>query len=160
MTTVTRSRTIARPRSEVWAALADFAAIGDWAPDVDHSCLLRNGDGGDSDSGDGVAVALGTERRIQTGRTTLVERVITAEDPGVLAYTIEGLPPVVRSVTNEWRLTDEGASGTVAVLTSTVDCGPRPPQQLVARLVGRRLARASDSMLAGLAHTLEGATHA
>jgi hypothetical protein len=36
-------------------------------------------------------------------------------------------------------------------LATHVDCGPRPPQQLVARLVARRLAKASDAMLDGLA---------
>ena len=81
-------------------------------------------------------------------------------DPGRrLGYRIEGLPPVLRTVRNDWSLTAAGAGTDVAV-TTTVDAGPRPPQQLVARLVARRMARASDSMLAGLAaHLTTGGTH-
>lgn len=148
MSTVTRTRTIARPAEEVWAVLADFGGIAAWADNADHSCVLR-AIGGDP-------VGLGTERRIQSGRMTLVERVTIAEEPEVLAYAIEGLPPVVRSVTNEWRLTPQGDTTAVA-LSSTIDCGPRPPQQLIARIVGRRLAKASETMLAGLDASLEGA---
>ena len=41
--------------------------------------------------------------------------------------------------------------GTTAVtLTSAIDAGPRPPQQLVARVAGRVLATASRQMLSGL----------
>jgi hypothetical protein len=65
---------------------------------------------------------------------------------------------VVKSATNEWRLAvDPAGSGfTIVTLTTHVDCGPRPPQQLIARLVARGLARASDVMLAGLANHLTG----
>ncbi|MGI8940254.1 MAG: SRPBCC family protein [Iamia sp.] len=149
---MTRSRTIARPRKEVWAVLADFGGLAAWADNADHTCLLH--------APDGDPIGIGTERRVQAGRMTLVERVTTSEAPEVLAYAIEGLPPVVKAVTNEWRLTPEGDSSTVVALTSTIDCGPRPPQQLVARIVGLRLAKASDTMLSGLAATLEEAPHA
>lgn len=143
--TVTRARTMACAPEHVWAALADFGAISAWAPAVDHSCLLRaTGDG------DGV----GSVRRIQMGRTTLLERVVTWDEPETLAYEIEGLPPVVRSARNQWRLQPAGG-GTVVTLTSSVDCGPRPPQRLVARIVARRMASESASMLAGLSHLLE-----
>ena len=42
MAEVTRSLTIAAPRKAVWAVLADFDRIVDWAHDVDHSCLLTD----------------------------------------------------------------------------------------------------------------------
>ncbi len=151
MTDVVRSRTIARPPQEVWDALADFGAIASWAPRVDHSSLLRSGP-------DGAAV--GAERRVQVGRSTLLERIVTSDEPDALAYDIEGLPPVVKGARNAWRLVPDGAGSTAVTLTSTVDCGPRPPQKLVARLVGRRMAKESDSMLSGLARTLEGDPHA
>ena len=98
--------------------------------------------------------AVGQVRRVQTGRTTLLERVVTWDEPRVLAYTIEGLPKVVRHVRNQWTLEPTGAGAEVR-LTTDVDCGPRPPQQLVARLVARRLARESDRLLDGLAVALE-----
>lgn len=135
---VRRTRTVAAPPDAVWRVLARFGDLARWAPDVDHACLLRDGD-----------LAVGLVRRVQVGRTTLLETV-DALDPGrLLGYRITGLPPVLRSVRNDWLL-EPSASGTDVSLTTTVDAGPRPPQQLVARLVGTRMAKASDSMLAGL----------
>lgn len=122
----------------VWATLAEFAAISSWADNVDHSCLL-------SAQTEGV----GMVRRIQSGRTTLLERVVIWE-PGVnLSYVLEGLPAIVRSDSNTWTL-DATASGSMVTLTSRADAGPRPPQQLIAKAVGRKLAQASDQMLSGL----------
>lgn len=139
MTEVERTRRVAASPDAVWTVLADFGGIARWATNVDHSCLLRADDPGP-----------GLVRRVQTGRTTLLETV-EAWDAGTrLAYRIEGLPPVVRSVRNEWRL-DPSDGGTTVTLRTTVDAGPRPPQQLIARLVARRLAKESESMLAGLA---------
>lgn len=137
---------ITRPTHDVWAALADFGGISHWAPNVDHSCLT-------TEQGEG----LGTTRRVQVGRTALLERVVAWEPGEVVAYSIQGLPPVVRSVTNTWRLEGAG-SGTTVTLTSAIDTGPRPPQQVIGRVVARGLAKASREMLAGLkAHLEEGA---
>lgn len=135
---IRRTRTIAATPDAAWEVLARFGDLARWAPDVDHSCLLHDGD-----------LAVGLERRVQIGRTTLLEVVDVLEPGRRLGYRIEGLPPVLRSVRNEWHL-ERAASGTTVSLTTTVDAGARPPQQLVARLVGARMAKASDSMLAGL----------
>ncbi len=148
MTVTARSCRIAAEVDAVWDVLADFGSISHWAANVDHSCLLR-----DVDPGPGLV------RRIQTGRTTLLETVEDWDVGTRLAYRIEGLPPVVRHVRNEWRLAP-ATVGTSVTLTTTVDAGPRPPQQLIARLVARRLAKESEAMLAGLAGTLEGARRA
>ena len=43
---------------------------------------------------------------------------------------------------------------TVVTLASQVDCGSRPPQRLIGRLIGRRLGGASDTTLKGLAEHL------
>jgi len=140
---VERSRPVPVGPDEVWAVLADLAGIVAWAPDVDHARLL-------TEQTEGVGAA----RRIQTGRLTLVETV-TEWDPGaVLAYTIEGLPPVVGGAANRWTLAATGA-GTHLTLTTTVDPGHKPPGRVVAPLLARRLAKASDGMLAGLAAHLE-----
>lgn len=138
MTVIARSCQIPVGAGAVWAVLADFGAISRWAPRVDHSCLLRHAPPG-----------VGLCRRVQTGRTTVLETIDTWDDHTCLGYRIEGLPPVVRSVRNEWLLTPT-PEGTTVTLTTTVEAGPRPPQQLVARLVARRLAKESGSMLAGL----------
>ena len=142
MVEVVEALTIRQPASVVWAVLADFEAISRWAPNVDHSCLTTS-------TADGV----GATRRIQTGRTTVLETVTDWEPERCLAYSITGLPTVIRSVTNTWRLADRGTTtgGTTEVtLTTSIDTGPRPPQQVIARVVGRALARASRQMLAGL----------
>lgn len=131
---------IDRPAAEVWAVLADFDEISSWAPNVDHSCLTTS-----------VASGVGATRRIQSGRNTVLETVIEWEPERGLAYSITGLPPVIRSVTNTWRLDDLGGT-TEVTLTSEVDAGPRPPQHVVARIVGRVLAKASQQMLTGLEH--------
>ena len=79
-------------------------------------------------------------------------------EPGrQLCYSIEGLPPVVRSVTNTWKL-DGTDGGTAVTITSRIDTGPRPPQQVVARVFGRVLAKASRRMLEGLKTHLEEGT--
>ncbi|MEP1125800.1 MAG: SRPBCC family protein [Ilumatobacter sp.] len=143
MATVERRATIEATRRDVWSVLSDFGAISAWAPNVDHSCLL-------SEQVEGV----GTTRRIQTDRSTIVETVREWEADSMLSYSITGLPPVIRSVVNTWRL-EADADATRVTLTTEVDAGPRPPQQIVARLVGKRFASASDQMIAGLTRHLE-----
>lgn len=137
--TARRSAHVPGDAAATWSVLARFGELACWAPDVDHSCLLHDGD-----------LALGTVRRVQVGRLTLLETVDVLEPGTRLGYRIDGLPPVVRRVRNEWELRPE-AGGTSVSVTTTVDAGPRPPQQLVARLVARRLAKSSGSLLAGLA---------
>ena len=93
---------------------------------------------------------IGTLRRIQMGRTTLVETVETWEPNFTLSYAIGGLPSLIRSVTNTWRL-EPGDEGTNVTIISDVDAGPHLPQKVIARLFGRRFGSTSDEMLAGLA---------
>lgn len=138
MAQIAEEITITRKPAHVWAALADFGAISAWAPNVDHSCLMTEQREG-----------RGAQRRIQTGRNTVLERVVEWEPGHTLAYEISGLPPVVRSVTNTWQL-DQAGDATNVTLTSTVNTGPKPPQQVAAKVVGRVLAKASRQMLDGL----------
>lgn len=143
MVEVVETISVARSVGDVWAALADYGGIARWAPNVDHSCVTtRHGEG------------VGTTRRVQVGRNVLLETVVQWEPGERLAYRIEGLPPVVRSLTTTWHLEAAG-SATRITLTSTVDTGPRPPQQLVARIVGKALAKACREMLDGLRNHLE-----
>jgi uncharacterized protein YndB with AHSA1/START domain len=150
MTSVDRSRTIRASLTRVWDVLADFDQLAVWADNADHTCWL------DEPRADGEMV--GRARRVQAKRVVLVETITVWEPPARLAYELGGLPLVVKSAVNEWTLAvDPGDSeATIVTLTTHVDCGPRPPQQLIARLVGRRLAKASDVMLAGLEQHLTG----
>lgn len=142
MVTVERSRRIDAAPSEVWAVLSDFASISRWAPNVDHSSLMTE-----------QSVGVGAVRRIQASRATILETVRSWDPLVELSYEITGLPPVIKSVTNTWRLEAVGEQTNV-LLTSEIDAGPRPPQQLVAKAVGRKLGEASELMLTGLANAL------
>ena len=133
-----RSTDVAAPPAEVWAVLGDFAAISSWAGNVDHSCLMS-----------AQTEDVGAVRRIQAGRNTVLERVVTWDPPSILSYSLEGLPPIVGSATNTW-VVEPTPGGSHVSLISRVESGPRPPQRLAARAVARRLAGASDVMLAGL----------
>jgi hypothetical protein len=147
--TVERSRTVPAHLTRVWDVLADFDRLAVWAPNADHTCWLDD----PRDAGEMV----GRARRVQAGRVVLVETITVWEPPARLAYDIGGLPAVVKSAVNEWRLRVDPSDPerTVVTLATQVDCGPRPPQRLVARIVGRRLAGASDVMLDGLAAHLD-----
>ena len=137
-----RSITVTAPVDAVWARLAAFDRISDWAPDVEHSSYTTDRTEG-----------LGCARRVQIGRTVLVERVTEWDPPSTLAYALEGLPPLVGGAANRWTLRADG-DRTEVTLTSTVDPGFKPAGRLVAPLLARRLAKASDGMLAGLAARL------
>ncbi len=138
MTIVERSRLVEAAQNEVWKVLAEFEVISSWAPNVEHSCFLTEETSG-----------VGTTRRVQVGRSALIETVIVWEEPHTLSYSLKGLPPVIRSVTNTWWLKPT-ENGTKVRLTTDIDAGSRPPQRLIARIVARRLGAASDKMLSGL----------
>ena len=148
MITVERTRTMPAHLTQVWDVLAHFDRLAVWADNADHTSWL------DDPRPDGEMI--GRARRVQAGRMVLVERITVWEPPALLAYTLAGLPPVVESAVNEWRLAVDPADTerTIVTLASHIDCGPRPPQQLIARLIGRRLAGASETMLKGLAEHL------
>jgi len=103
------------------------------------------------------ASGVGAVRRIQTGGATVLETINVWEPEQSLGYEITGLPPVIKQVTNTWRLNPIG-SQTEVTLTTDVDAGHRPPQQLIAKVVGKKLGEASEEMLAGLTAALWG-TH-
>ena len=95
--------------------------------------------------------------------TVLAQRTVNSLDsvpllagpmPGVAEWRVEGLPLAVGGAVNRWTLRSDGGR-TLVTLTSTVDPGMKPPGRIVAPLLARRLAKASDGMLAGLARHLQ-----
>ena len=66
-----------------------------------------------------------------------------------LAYTIEGLPPLVGVPVTSWRLVPRGSTTSVTVSTE-LDTGRNPVRVLVGRKVLERLETAAEFMLAGL----------
>ena len=141
---IDRSRAVAAEPKEVWAVLADFGSISEWADNIDHSCILNNG-----------SEPVGTTRRVQIGRTALVERITEFDPTWALAYDVEGLPKRLHRFTNRWTLRRVQDGNTVVTLTSTVEIGSGPMQKLVERAVCRIQVRQSDVMLAGLAKRWE-----
>ncbi|MCV7226532.1 SRPBCC family protein [Mycolicibacterium komossense] len=149
---ISRYRTIAAGPQAIWEVLADFGALSGWADNVDHSSVLEHG------HSEGTATPIGTARRVQIGRNTLVERITAFTPSTELAYDITGLPAWVGQVSNRWKLTPTATNGTVVTLTSTVDTSRRLPRHLgrgVEHVVCRVLAKQSDAMLAGLADSVE-----
>jgi carbon monoxide dehydrogenase subunit G len=140
---IDRSRTIAADPQAVWDVLADFGSISSWADNIDHSCVLVQGD-----------APLGTTRRVQIGRNALVETITEFDAPQTIAYDVDGLPKRLRRFTNRWSLRPSDA-GTVVTLTSTVEIGSGAWRKVAERAVCRVQMRQSDIMLAGLAHRLE-----
>ena len=110
---IRRSRTIAAEAQAIWDVLADFGAVSSWADFVDHSCLL-------SPAAEGIGV--GTSRRVQLGRDTLVERITDFDPPHTLAYDVEGFPRQVRRLNNRWTLSPTTGC-TVVTLTTTIEIG-------------------------------------
>lgn len=143
MTEIVESLTVGSPPDVVWSVLADFGNISAWAPNVDHSCLTTQQQDG-----------IGAVRRVQVGRNALLETIVRWEPNTELAYEIQGLPPVIRSLVNSWTIEGSGET-TKVVITSHVDTGPRPPQKVVARILGKGLAKVSREMLTGLQAHLE-----
>jgi hypothetical protein len=144
---ISRVRTLATDPQIIWDVLADFGALGTWADNVDHSCLLR-----------ATAEPVGRTRRVQVGRTVLTECIIEFDPPGTLAYAIGGLPSFTGRVQNRWDLHQMSERSTEVCLTTSVDIGSRLPQRLAERVVCRILAKSSTDLLTSLATYLE-ATH-
>jgi hypothetical protein len=140
-----RSRTITAPPQAIWDVLADFGSLSSWVDDVDHSCILNHGPDG---------AAAGTTRRIQVGRSVLVERITEFHPVVALAYDVEGLPRRLRTVVNRWTLRATGASTEVTV-TSRVEIGAGPVAGAAEWVVCRSMAKLSESMLTGLARRTE-----
>lgn len=138
-------RTVAASPEVVWEVLSAFDRIAEWADAVDHSSAL-------------TTPAAGPEaaRRVQVGSTVLVERITGWTPTTRLAYEIEGLPPVVAAVANEWSIGADGLGSTVAL---TVDVTPMPSRlrRPLAGMVSRRIGRTNESMLDSLARAAEGA---
>ena len=125
----------------VWGVLADFGSLSSWSRNVDHSCLLEHG-------ADGVGV--GTSRRVQVGRNTLVERVTDCVPTDTLGYAIEGLTRRLHRVANRWTLKPEAPGFTAVTVTTTVEIGTNPVARVAERALCRLMTKQSDAMLAGL----------
>ncbi len=131
-------RQLDAPPTRVWEILAAFDRLAHWAPAIDHTSYLTT-------QRDGV----GTARRVQVKRTTLVETVTEWEPGSALAYDIEGLPPFVPPVSNRWTLR-AADTGTEVTLATTVSDADRGPARLIQRIVSRPLRRSAELLVDAL----------
>jgi hypothetical protein len=143
---VHRTRVLAAQPPAIWAVLADFGRISEWADAIDHSCLLEQAASG----------PVGMSRRVQIGRETVVERISEFAAPVTLGYVIEGLPRRAGRVHVRWHLASEGSS-TRVTLTNTVRIGPNPLQRLIEYVLCRAMTSKFDALLTALAQRIEAA---
>lgn len=146
MVAVSNEITVAASPAEVWALLAAFDRLAEWAREIDHSCQL-------TERREGV----GAQRRVQVKTNVMLERVTVWQPEETLAYEIVGLPNVVGTVVNEWTLRADGDHTRLA-LTAQVEPGPTMPmKKLPTKLVARLLARQMGSVNQRLLRDLEAA---
>ena len=141
---IRRTRTVAAEPQAIWDVLADFGAISTWADNVDHSCLLSPAEQG---------IGVGTTRRVQVGRNTLVERITAFDRARTLAYDVEGFPRWL-TVNNRWTFAPSAGATAVTLVSSVTVTGPlgRIAEGIVARVSAKQL----DAMLDGIAKQVEG----
>lgn len=144
MAAITRSRTVPAEQQAVWDVLADFGGLSSWMDRVDHSSVLIHG----------AESPLGTSRRVQMGRNTLVETITDYLEPTTLAYDIHGMPRRLGDLNNRWTL-QSAAADTVVSITSTIHSGSGPAARATGLIVSRIMAKMSDELLTSLARRME-----
>jgi hypothetical protein len=127
---------------QIWQVLSDFDSISTWSGVVDHSTYLTPENSG-----------IGSARRIQQGANTLIETVTEWNEGELLAYTLSGLPPVFRSATNCWRISQNETPTKVSL---TIELLPvRPPAALPAAIASRVIAGVNKKLLRDLKKYVE-----
>ncbi len=141
MQQISRRRIIEAPAASIWLTVADFGAIGAWAPNMSHVEIITTQSSGE-----------GTTRRITAGPVVLLERVVDWQPERILAYEISGLPKIVGRVENRWEFhgTEDGQR-TEVCLTSTVEAPSGPAHQVLGKIATKILANVSKQLLDGLA---------
>ena len=137
--TIVNTATTSATVDDVWAVLADYFALASWSTTIDHSSAFTP-----TPPGPGAC------RRIQLRGNVFLERVTEWQPGESLAYTIEGLPPVVSSVVNRWTLEGSPDGHTTVTLTGTIEPGPKPAHRVAAKTVARTLNKAGASLVTDL----------
>ena len=138
MATQSTSITINASPEAIWLVLADFPAIATWVPLIQHSSILSPQTSG-----------VGAMRRVQIAQQTLVETVTIWEPHERLAYSIEGMPPIVGVATNTWSL-EPTSRGVLVTLTTNIPTRWNPLQRFAATKALERMKIAAGLMTTGL----------
>jgi len=88
-------------------------------------------------------------RRVQIAQQTLVETVTIWEPNERLAYSIEGMPPIVGVATTTWTL-EPTSRGVLVTLTTDIPTKWNPLQRFAATKALERLNIAAGLMTTGL----------
>lgn len=139
-----RTRVIAAAPTDVWDVLADFGSVSSWIEGADHSCILVR-----------QAQPVGTSRRVQMGRNTLVETITEFDPPRRIAYDVTGLPRLVRRMNTAWTLRDLNDGRTHVTLVATIEIGSDPVRRLAERVMCHALGRQYAAILDDLARRME-----
>lgn len=137
----TRSRRIAAPPAEVWAAIADHQAWVQWFGAI---TAVIPGE---------VAEGVGGTRRVQVGKVEVDEEFLAWEAERRFAFTVtESSAPGLRSMNEDVRLTPDGDDATTVTYTMALEpIGAR----FVRPVLEPALRKAIDGGLAGLAEYVE-----
>ena len=130
--------TINAPTEDVWAILADFPSISMWVPMIQHSCLITQATSG-----------VGAARRVQIAQQALIETVTVWEPQRRLAYTIEGMPPIVGIATTTWTL-QPSPKGTRVTISTEIPSSRNPAKRFAAAKALERMSLAARLMTTGL----------
>ena len=138
MATSSMDITINASAEDVWAILADFPAIAMWVPMIQHSCSITQETSG-----------VGATRRVQLAQQTLIETVTVWEPQQRLAYTIEGMPPIVGIATTTWTL-QPSPKGTCVTISTEIPSSRNPAKRFAATKALERMSLAARFMTTGL----------
>ena len=138
MATSSMDITINASAEDVWAILADFPTIAMWVPMIQHSCSMTQETSG-----------VGATRRVQIAQQALVETVTVWEPQQRLAYTIEGMPPIVGIATTTWTL-QPTPKGTRVTISTEIPSSRNPAKRFAATKALERMSLAARFMTTGL----------
>ena len=150
MRNVRIERTVAAPRSSVWAVLADYPNIADWNDGVENSDAI-----GDATEG------VGAQRRVELVPTGAMRETVTEwapEERMVIAIDeLEKMP--VKRAEMTFTLSDDGET---TPFTMSYDFEPKggPLAFVVAALLGRQMSKGFNGFVDSLERAAQDRTTA
>lgn len=146
MSTLEMQVRIAAPVEEVWAVLADFGGVAQWAPTITDSAIVGGANGGVG------AVRICTHVKMGT----LEETIVSWTDGETYSYDVTaGLPFPMKALRNDWSVVEREASTTV-ILHQEFSTKLGPLGSLMELMIMKRMMRKEIGLaLAGLKQYVE-----
>lgn len=108
---ITKSIDINTPVTRVWEEIAKLDQVQHYITSVTRSVYAT-----DQKSGVGAQRSCDVE-----GFGTLLETIVDWKEGERLAYSIEGMPSIVKSAVSEWKVQARSAEKTTLTVTSTIE---------------------------------------